>query len=139
MSNTNSVGDDELFLRNGWPTKGVQLYFQPGPLSKILTIANRWHVASRIWTCVEPDGQNKTPKSIFILVIKLISWDKRQMKNYNDLKKWSHFYICMYITKYITERYSRKNKNNCDVSIYYYLFPIFLLMESFPFPLFSFT
>ena len=32
--------DDELFLWYGWPTKGVKPYFQPGPLSKILTIAN---------------------------------------------------------------------------------------------------
>ena len=29
-------------------------YFQPGPLSEILTIANLRHAASRIWTCAEP-------------------------------------------------------------------------------------
>ena len=40
--------DDELFLRYGGPTKGVYLFFQPGPLSKILTIANLRHAASRV-------------------------------------------------------------------------------------------
>ena len=29
-------------------------YFQSGPLSEILTIANPRHAASRIWTCTEP-------------------------------------------------------------------------------------
>ena len=38
-----------------WPTKGVKPYFQQRPLSEILTIANHWHTASRIWTCVEPE------------------------------------------------------------------------------------
>ena len=38
---------DELFLWYGWATKGVKPYFQPGPLSEILTIANLWHAASR--------------------------------------------------------------------------------------------
>ena len=47
--------DDELFLWYGWPTKGVWLYFQPGPLSEILTIANLRLTASRVWTCAEPD------------------------------------------------------------------------------------
>ena len=42
-------GDDELFLQYGWPTKGVKHYFQPGPLSEILIIANLWHAACRIW------------------------------------------------------------------------------------------
>ena len=32
--------DNELLLRNGWPTKGVYLYFQPKPLSEFLTITN---------------------------------------------------------------------------------------------------
>ena len=32
--------DDELFLWYGRPTKCVKLYFQPGPFSEILTIAN---------------------------------------------------------------------------------------------------
>ena len=40
--------DDELFLWYGCPTKGVWPYFQPGPLSEILTISNLRHVASRI-------------------------------------------------------------------------------------------
>ena len=30
-------------------------YFQPGPLSEILTIANLRHAASRFWTCAEPE------------------------------------------------------------------------------------
>ena len=30
-------------------------YFQPGPLSEILTISNLRHAASRIWTCAEPE------------------------------------------------------------------------------------
>ena len=47
--------DDELFLWYGWPTKGVQPYFQLGLLSEILTIANLRHAASRIWTCAEPE------------------------------------------------------------------------------------
>ena len=46
---------DELFLWYGWPTKGVKPYFQPGPLSEILTIANLRHAASRIWTSAEPE------------------------------------------------------------------------------------
>ena len=32
----------------------VEPYFQPGPLSEILTIANLWHAAIRIWTSAEP-------------------------------------------------------------------------------------
>ena len=31
---------DELFLQNGSPTKGIKPYFQPGPLSQILIVAN---------------------------------------------------------------------------------------------------
>ena len=46
---------DELFLRNGWPTKGVKPYFQLRPLSVILTIANLQHPASRIWAYAEPE------------------------------------------------------------------------------------
>ena len=44
-----------IVLWYGWPTKVVSPYFQPGPLSKILTIANLRHAASRIWTCAEPE------------------------------------------------------------------------------------
>ena len=47
--------DDELFLWYGWSTKGVQPYFQPGPLSEIFIIVNLWHAVSRIWTCAEPE------------------------------------------------------------------------------------
>ena len=45
---------DELFLWYGWPTKGVSPYFQPGPLSEILTISSLWHTVSRILTFSEP-------------------------------------------------------------------------------------
>ena len=31
--------DDELFLLNGWPTKGVLPYIRPGTLLEILTIS----------------------------------------------------------------------------------------------------
>ena len=44
-----------IVLWDGWPTKGVEPYFMPGPLSKILTIANLRHAASRVWTCAEPE------------------------------------------------------------------------------------
>ena len=49
--------DDELFLWYGWPTKGVLPYFQPVPLSEILTIAKIQHTASRVSTCAEPDSR----------------------------------------------------------------------------------
>ena len=42
--------DDELFLRNGWPTKGIKPYFQLGTQLEIFTIANLRHAASSIWT-----------------------------------------------------------------------------------------
>ena len=35
--------------------KAFYPYFQPGPLSEILTITNLWHTASRVWTCAEPE------------------------------------------------------------------------------------
>ena len=49
------LDDDELFLRNGWPSKGVTSYSQPGQLSDILAVANFVHARSRIWACAEPD------------------------------------------------------------------------------------
>ena len=42
-------------MQNGWPTKAVKPYFQPGPLSGILTVTNIRQVARRIWTCAEPE------------------------------------------------------------------------------------
>ena len=39
--------DDELFMQNGGPTKGVKPYFQPRSLSKNLIIENLRHAASR--------------------------------------------------------------------------------------------
>ena len=44
-----------FFLWYGWPTKGVSPYFQPGPLSEILTSLNLRHAASRVWACAEPE------------------------------------------------------------------------------------
>ena len=49
-SDDDDGGDGELFLWYGWPTKGVWLYLQQGPLSEIFTIANLRHAASIIWT-----------------------------------------------------------------------------------------
>ena len=52
--------DDELFLTNGWPTKGIYPSFQPSLLSKILSIVNLRDATSRIsnlsldlveWSC----------------------------------------------------------------------------------------
>ena len=56
------LGEDELFLWYGWPTKGIESYFQPEPLSDILTITNIWHTASRIWTCIKPEFRHSWMK-----------------------------------------------------------------------------
>ena len=48
------MNDDELFLWYGWPMKDDQPYFQPVPLSEILTISNLCDT-SRIWTYAEPE------------------------------------------------------------------------------------
>ena len=55
MWNYDDDDDHELFLRNGWPTKGIKPCFQPGPMSKILAIASLQYTASSIWTCPEPE------------------------------------------------------------------------------------
>ena len=47
--------DDEWFLCYGWLKKDFEPYFQPEPLSEIVTISNLRHTASRFWTCKEPD------------------------------------------------------------------------------------
>ena len=45
-----------IVLWYGWPTeRRSQSYFQPGPLSEILIIANLQHTESRVWTCAEPE------------------------------------------------------------------------------------
>ena len=41
--------DGESFLWYGWPTKGIQPYFQPGLLSEILTIAKQNSNLCRTW------------------------------------------------------------------------------------------
>lgn len=43
------IPDDELFLWEGSSIKGIQPYFQLGPLSDILTIGNLQHAAGRIF------------------------------------------------------------------------------------------
>ena len=47
--------------------KAFTPYFQPGPLSEILTIANLRHAASRVWTCAESEFK--------LYWMKLCSWD----------------------------------------------------------------
>ena len=47
--------NNELFLWYDWPTKSVEPYFQPWPLSEILTIANLRHASRRVWACAEPE------------------------------------------------------------------------------------
>ena len=49
--------DDELFLWNGVPTKGVYPYFQSRPLSEILVITNLRHAASKVKICAEPESR----------------------------------------------------------------------------------
>ena len=51
------VDDDdcELLLWNGCLTKEIKPYFQLGPLSEILIIADLPHTASRIWTCAQSE------------------------------------------------------------------------------------
>ena len=39
----------------GWTMKGIHLYFHPGPLLEILTLANLRHAANRIWTYAVPE------------------------------------------------------------------------------------
>ena len=51
----NDNDDAVLFLRNGWLMEGILTYFQPGPLSEILTILNLRNAASRIWNCAEQE------------------------------------------------------------------------------------
>ena len=40
--------DEDLFVWNGQRTKSFKSYFQPRPLSEVLTIANLQHAASKI-------------------------------------------------------------------------------------------
>ena len=48
---SNDDVDDELLMRNGWPTKGGKLYFRLGPVSELLTITIHLHAMSQIWSC----------------------------------------------------------------------------------------
>ena len=49
--------DGKLLLWNGLPTKGAQPYFQSGPLSEILVIANLRHAASKVKIWAEPESR----------------------------------------------------------------------------------
>ena len=62
-----------IILQNGWLTKHIKSYFQPGPLSEILTIASLWHATSRIWTCPEHLGSGFI-EWIFAVVITTSTW-----------------------------------------------------------------
>ena len=53
--NIHDDNDDELFLWNGWPTKGWSLILKPGILLEIRTIANLEHAASSISASAEPE------------------------------------------------------------------------------------
>ena len=57
------------FSGNGWPMKRVKPYFQPRLLSEVLTIAN-FHIASRIWTCAEPEFRLCWMKLCIVVTIK---------------------------------------------------------------------
>ena len=52
----------ELYLQNGWPTKGVKPYFPAGYLSKVVTIANLRHTGNRISTCAESELRSRWMK-----------------------------------------------------------------------------
>ena len=60
--------DDELFLCYGWPTKGIWPYFQLGPLSEILNMANLRHAPSRVWTCAEPEFRVSWRCAVVIII-----------------------------------------------------------------------
>ena len=40
--------DDKLLLWNGWPTKSVKPYVDPGPAPQVLTRTNFPHAGSKI-------------------------------------------------------------------------------------------
>ena len=47
--------DDELILWNGWPTKGVEPYFHPGPMSEFSLSQTSNLPQDMIWTCAEAE------------------------------------------------------------------------------------
>ena len=72
--------DGELLLWNGWLTKEIKSYFQLGPLSEILIIADLPHTASRIWTCAQSelcssDNHYTTMPLMVPTIIFIIFWD----------------------------------------------------------------
>ena len=68
-----------------------QMYFQPGALSEILTIANLRHAASRVWTCAEPEFR--------------LSWMKLwgSDNHYTTVPKTKVFEIILKMLKTLTE------------------------------------
>ena len=54
LSNTSMMMKNELFC-SMVDQRMVLPYFQPGPLSEILTIVNLRRAARRIWACAEPE------------------------------------------------------------------------------------
>ena len=46
--------DNELLLRNDWPMKDVNPYFEAGLSSQFPTISKLPHSTSSIWICTEP-------------------------------------------------------------------------------------
>ena len=74
-----------------WLTDERRLaYFQPGPLSEILTIANLRHAASRIWICADPEFRVCWMK-LCSSWTKLCSSDKPPHHGANVVKKFANF------------------------------------------------
>ena len=82
--------DAELFLRNGWPTKGVKPYFQSGPLSEILTIANLRHAESKILITTTPPRHNNTTPRRHSSVVSF-SQNRLQREQYRHLNIAKNF------------------------------------------------
>ena len=59
---------DDRAVRNGWPTEDLKSYFQPGPLTVVVIIANLRHVASRNGLFLQYKKCLKTPVYEVILL-----------------------------------------------------------------------
>ena len=100
-----------LLSRNGWPKKGVKPYFQPGPLSEILTIANLWHATSRIWTCVRAllkvcSSDNRytmAPRSfiLYFIWINIFNYYMILYMNYFTMNYYTIFYNTFHTLHFI--------------------------------------
>ena len=109
----NDDDDDELFLWNGWSRKGP--YFQPGPLSKILTIANLWHATSSIWTCREP--------GFMLCWMKLCSFVNHYTTTPRGVKVLRHLHTTWYVGALKFNPSNHFFTNNCpwDQEIWVYV------------------